>query len=459
MASVSPTSRIKPRALRPGDKVGIVAPASNVKREMLEAGCDGLRRAGYEPFYLRLHPGTRSLLCRFGRASGAGTGRHVRVRRYPRHRLRARRVRSELPAAGARSDEDRCASQNSGGLQRYYDAGVLHRRLGELRDLPWPDGGQRFRRCRWRGSGFVAERAGRSSGVEIGEGSGARPLVPGQAEGMLYGGCLSMLVASLGTPHEIRTAGTILFIEDIAAKPFQIDRMLMQLKLAGKLKDVRGIVFGEMLDCRQSPDQDYTLEEVVLRIVGDLRIPVAFGLRSGHVSRANITLPIGVRGADSTVGRHGGTADSGGGERPVNDCNPRKPRHIHLIGICGTAMASLAGMLQERGFRVTGSDAAAYPPMSTFLETLGIPVAQPFAEANLDPGLIWWSWATRFLAAMSNWSACSTSAFRSARCRRFCTMSFWWEKRFWWSRERMAKPPRPRCWRGSSKPPAFSPHS
>jgi UDP-N-acetylmuramate: L-alanyl-gamma-D-glutamyl-meso-diaminopimelate ligase len=62
-----------------------------------------------------------------------------------------------------------------------------------------------------------------------------------------------------------------------------------------------------------------------------------------------------------------------------------KPKHIHLIGICGTAMASLAGMLQERGFRVTGSDAAAYPPMSTFLESLGIPVAQPFAEANLHP--------------------------------------------------------------------------
>jgi UDP-N-acetylmuramate: L-alanyl-gamma-D-glutamyl-meso-diaminopimelate ligase len=62
-----------------------------------------------------------------------------------------------------------------------------------------------------------------------------------------------------------------------------------------------------------------------------------------------------------------------------------KAKHIHLIGICGTAMASLAGMLQERGFRVTGSDAASYPPMSTFLESLGIPVAQPFAEANLQP--------------------------------------------------------------------------
>ena len=60
-------------------------------------------------------------------------------------------------------------------------------------------------------------------------------------------------------------------------------------------------------------------------------------------------------------------------------------KHIHLIGICGTAMASLAGMLKERGFRVTGSDSAAYPPMSNFLASLGIPVAQPFAAANLTP--------------------------------------------------------------------------
>ena len=60
-------------------------------------------------------------------------------------------------------------------------------------------------------------------------------------------------------------------------------------------------------------------------------------------------------------------------------------KHIHLIGICGTAMASLAGMLKQRGFHVTGSDAAAYPPMSDFLRELGIPVAQPFDAKNLDP--------------------------------------------------------------------------
>ncbi len=120
-------------------------------------------------------------------------------------------------------------------------------------------------------------------------------LAAGEAEGVLYGGCLSLLVASLGTPYEIKTAGTILFLEDIAAKPFQVDRTLMQLKLAGKLDDVKGIVFGEMLDCVQTANQGYTLQEVVMRIVGDLGIPVAFGVRSGHVTSGNITLPFGLR--------------------------------------------------------------------------------------------------------------------------------------------------------------------
>jgi muramoyltetrapeptide carboxypeptidase len=81
-----------------------------------------------------------------------------------------------------------------------------------------------------------------------------------------------------------------------------VDRMLMQLKLAGKLNNVKGIVFGEMLDCVQTHDQAYTLQQVVLRIVGELGIPVAWGLRSGHVTRKNITLPIGVRASLSVKG-------------------------------------------------------------------------------------------------------------------------------------------------------------
>jgi len=95
----------------------------------------------------------------------------------------------------------------------------------------------------------------------------------------------------------MHSAGSILFIEDVAAKPYQIDRMLMQLKLGGKFNGLRGIVFGEMIDCVQHGNQEYTLEEIILRVVGDLGIPIAYGLRSGHVSRSNVTLPIGVRAA------------------------------------------------------------------------------------------------------------------------------------------------------------------
>jgi muramoyltetrapeptide carboxypeptidase len=295
MTSAAPNSRIKPRALRPGDKVGIVAPASNVKRDMLEAGCDGLRRLGYEPFYFEsildrdlyfagsverrvreledmfLKDDIRAIVCARG---GYGAN-------YLPLLLDPTKIVAHPKILVGYSDITTltCCMADSANFVTFHGPMVA-------KDFAVADG---VDLASWQNA------LGGATEWEIGEGSGARPLVAGEAEGILYGGCLSMLVASLGTQHEIRTTGTILFIEDIAAKPFQIDRMLMQLKLAGKLKDVRGLVFGEMMDCRQSPDQDYTLEEVILRIVEDLRIPVAFGLRSGHVSRANITLPIGVR--------------------------------------------------------------------------------------------------------------------------------------------------------------------
>ena len=85
----------------------------------------------------------------------------------------------------------------------------------------------------------------------VGTAEGLRTLHPGRARGTLYGGCLSILVSLLGTPYEPHTEGKLLFLEDIGAKPYQIDRMLWQLRQAGKLDGVRGIVFGEMLDCHQ----------------------------------------------------------------------------------------------------------------------------------------------------------------------------------------------------------------
>ncbi|MGC2695815.1 MAG: LD-carboxypeptidase, partial [Candidatus Angelobacter sp.] len=125
--------------------------------------------------------------------------------------------------------------------------------------------------------------------------TGVEALRPGKARGKLYGGCLSMLVASLGTPFEIKTEDSILFIEDIAEKPFRIDRMLMQLHLAGKLAGVRGFVFGEMLDCTPPKGETYTLQQVIMRVLAPYNVPIVYGLRSGHVTSGNITLPVGMQ--------------------------------------------------------------------------------------------------------------------------------------------------------------------
>jgi muramoyltetrapeptide carboxypeptidase len=129
---------------------------------------------------------------------------------------------------------------------------------------------------------------------EVGPAEGLRSLKSGLASGTLYGGCLSILVSLLGTPFEPQTEGKLLFLEDTGAKPYQIDRMLWQLRQAGKLADVRGIVFGEMLDCASPGAPSELLEEVILRCLEDFEGPVAYGLRSGHVSRQNVTLTFGV---------------------------------------------------------------------------------------------------------------------------------------------------------------------
>jgi muramoyltetrapeptide carboxypeptidase len=128
----------------------------------------------------------------------------------------------------------------------------------------------------------------------LGSAEGLRTLRPGNARGTLYGGCLSILAALIGTPWEPETEGKLLFIEDVGGKPYQLDRMLWQLRHAGKLNGVRGIVFGEMLDCNSPGAPAGLLENAILSALDGLDIPIALGLRSGHVSRQNVTLIFGV---------------------------------------------------------------------------------------------------------------------------------------------------------------------
>ena len=292
-----PVPRIKPPALRPGDAVGVVAPASNLKRESLEAGCEGLRRAGYRSFYfdsivdqdlyfagsvqrrireleeMFAREEVRAIICARG-----GYGANYLLEALDLEKIRAH------PKIFVGYSDLTC-------LMTYLsDAIGLVTFHGPMVAKDWAHEGG-VEPDSWQSA--LAQAA--AWDVNVGQGSGVIGLVDGAAEGILYGGCLSILVASLGTPYEINPAGSILFMEDVAAKPYQIDRMLMQMKLAGKFAGVRGFVFGEMRDCVQIANQGYTLEQVVLRVVGELGVPVAYGVRSGHVSAGNITLPLGVR--------------------------------------------------------------------------------------------------------------------------------------------------------------------
>ena len=301
--SASSEQLVKPPALRPGDTVGIVAPASNIKQADLEAGCEALRRAGYRPFYLDSifdrdiyfggsvdrrvreleemfeRDDVRAILCARG---GYGTN-------YLLNPLDLEKIEAHPKIFIGYSDVTSL-------LTHFTDVAGLITFHGPMAAKDWAhEGGVDL--ASWQSA------LCQSSLWDVPLNPEAVGLVDGKTHGMLYGGCLSILVASLGTPYEIETAGRILFLEDIAAKPFQIDRMLMQLKLAGRLEAVQGIVFGEMLDCSQSPTQNYTLQEVILRIVGDLGIPVAFGVKSGHVTSGNITLPFGVQASLSVKNR------------------------------------------------------------------------------------------------------------------------------------------------------------
>lgn len=129
---------------------------------------------------------------------------------------------------------------------------------------------------------------------------------PGRARGRLVGGCLSVLVTLLGTPWAPDTDGAILFLEDVNERPFRLDRLLTQLRQAGKLDRLAGLVFGAMARC---PEVDgLGPRDVVARCCGSLDIPVAYGVPSGHDERdtgcENFALPLGVEVVlDTTRGR------------------------------------------------------------------------------------------------------------------------------------------------------------
>jgi len=285
---------IKPAAVLPGSRIAVIAPASSAKVERIDLGISALRRLGYEVV----------------------EGRHLRGRapQYFSGTTEERLKDFHSAFADPAVDAILCSRGGYGSnylLEQvdvnlikahpkpffaYSDMTVLQNMLLDrtgLVSFHGPMAAADF----YRNDGADQEsfEAAVTGGMaEIGGVEGLRTLRPGRVSGTFYGGCLSMIVSALGTPFAAETEGKLLFLEDVTAKPYQIDRMLRQLILAGKLDAVNGIIFGEMLDCVPQGSDFAVLEAMILRVLDWFEGPIGIGLRSGHVSRANVTLPFGI---------------------------------------------------------------------------------------------------------------------------------------------------------------------
>jgi muramoyltetrapeptide carboxypeptidase len=291
--NIRPAKIIRPAALCRGNKIGLIAPASSFNHERFMLGCDRLRQMGYEPVY------SQNIFKRDIYFAGSAERRAHEFHEF----WRREDIAALICARGGYGSNYLLEKLDYGMIAEHPKIllgcsditsllTAIHDRTGLIgfhgpmvaKDIA--DG--TFDEASWQSALQSASNWNiPTSGVEV--------FRTGKAVGRLYGGCLSMLVASLGTSYEIETEGCILFIEDIAEKPFRIDRMLVQLRLAGKLEKVRGFVFGEMLDCAPPRGETYTLPEVIMRVLAPYNVPIIYGLKSGHVTSGNITLPIGVQ--------------------------------------------------------------------------------------------------------------------------------------------------------------------
>ncbi len=283
---------LKPPALTPGDTIGVVAPAGVVCRSRLRMGVKALEAYGFK---VEL---ATEILERKGYLAGGEESRAATLNEFAR--------RDDIDAIF-------CARGGFGSIQLlpYLDSASfrLHPKVfvgfsdvtvllnwfvercgvvafhGPMVAVEFAQGlekaaGELF----WRAltGGQIDWQIPGSMVVGIGKERACAPLM---------GGCLSVLVTTLGTPYEIGTAGSILFLEDVGEKPYRIERMLTQLKMAGKFDDLAGVVTGAFSDC--GTGEGKTVDDILCETFGNADYPVVTGLPCGH-STANWLLPFGV---------------------------------------------------------------------------------------------------------------------------------------------------------------------
>jgi muramoyltetrapeptide carboxypeptidase len=287
---------IKPPALKPGDRIAIVSPASPFDRAEFERGVAEIRRLGYEPVYdesvfetsmftsgsadVRAAAFTRAWSDPTVAALVAARGGYGSVQLLPM--FESWRPQHTPKLFMGYSDNTSLLSW----LTCQCGMTALHGPMIEGRLARGAEG--------YDETSFLKLVQGRGAGLEL-RPDGLSVIKTGQAEGRLFGGTLTQLAGSLGTPYAFDPPdGSILFIEDVNERPYRIDRMMTQLRLGGVLARARGLVFGEMRGCDE-PAGAPTAHDVIHALTSDFAGPVLIGFPSGHTTGPSWTLPLGVR--------------------------------------------------------------------------------------------------------------------------------------------------------------------
>jgi muramoyltetrapeptide carboxypeptidase len=290
----------KPRPLRSGDCIGVVAPASGCAAEELEAGLAELRRLGFEP----LHTGAVTAQDLFSAGTALARARDFTAAWTDPSVAALVALRGGYGSAQLLPHLDGEAMRESPKLFiGYSDTTALHTWLTCHLGIPTLHGPMLERRLSRGAEGYdvgslmALVRGG--AGLELPCEAGV-VVRAGEAGGPLFGGTLTQLCASLGTPFSFTPPdGCLLFMEDVNERPYRIHRMLTQLDQAGVFRRARGIVFGEMRGCHE-PGGRLTALDAIRHATAGFIGPVFCGFPSGHTSGPVVTLPLGTRARMAT---------------------------------------------------------------------------------------------------------------------------------------------------------------
>ncbi|NQT95778.1 MAG: LD-carboxypeptidase [Candidatus Omnitrophica bacterium] len=287
----------RPSRLRLGDTIGIVAPAWAFDRDNFKKGIKRLRDIGFKVKY------DRSIFSKYWAMAGYDKERAAQINRM----FSDKQIKAILCAKGGYGSirtipylKADIISKNPKIFVGYSDMTILLYYLytvakmvvfhgpvvsDEIYKSMNPTTFDYFLRALMQPEAF-----GELKFNEI------KILRPGKASGILVGGNMASVTNAIGTPYDIDMDNKILFLEDIGEDLEIIDAYLMHLKLAGKLKKIKGIIFGRMVDCLDRPDGRYTIKDILHDILSDIRVPIIYGFPSGHRERGsvNVTLPFGV---------------------------------------------------------------------------------------------------------------------------------------------------------------------